>query len=1372
MTIKLKNFKSANIIKSMFLAFVIVFLSNNINAQYCTSGATNTTDEFISNVRLVQGSNVLLDNNTFQPATTVCATYTDFTSLPSIPMSAGATYTVSVRVGYCGTGVFQNQALVWIDYNRNNNFEASEAVRSTPFAAAAGVRDINYTFTVPCNVNPGITRMRCVLIETTVMTNPGNACGTYTWGETEDYRINLQLPTNLSSGFAAPTKAWVKSVVRFVNSNQTGYISHTWDANNDGTIEAPNSVNFNFTWNTGGTKCVKLRSTNCAGSDSIVKCLTIDTPTVVPDANFVADKVLVEQYEPMKIFDLSEYGPYQWSWEVYDSTDVNDVKNIASGDVFTDPLANGSNQNTQNPEFSFDRPGCYTVVLTARNDRGFSIPKRKVCYITVTLPTQYLLGFGSYGPNSDNVVQSATGTIFDNGGRFLNYSNNQGLGSRSFIRITPCNAQKINLTMTQLRFAGTGDRLRVWDGKAPGGANTTLLANWTAGQTTPRNVSATSGSMYILFESDASGVDSGFAGFYNSELGPATVSSPSFSPSIPVGFNNTPIKFSNTSQNVIGVPSWEWTIDNDIVSTSENLNYTFTTDQTYKVCLEVKSCVGNSKTCMNYDVITPNTQTSLSIKASNRRPNVGVDRVVLTPVVDNANRFEWTIFPTTYTLLNPPSGGGSSHGAGFVRYNSNPGDTFPTPIIRFNTSGCYTVTLKAWNNNNPTTTTKTVAINRFICAVEYCAPAAFIKSSDLAINRVILSDGNTPLIDKSVTSSSGTYNNYSATDIANLTYGKTYTLEVRRSSNVDPANRKAWIDWNIDGDFDDLGEEIFFEPSTRNQVYTTTFTVPSLTASFEGLSRLRIAINYENQNTTSCGPLAAGEYHDYGINLAKDNSKPIITMLGNEVVRIEVGSSYTDAGATAFDASEGDITSRMTTVNDLDVNLTGIYNYEYNVTDLSGNIAETKVRTVIVVNDITPPTINLNPGSTSCIEAKRDNAPYIDPGATAFNTNPFYSLTSAIRVSGNVDTRTIGNYTLTYTVFDFDGNIATATRNVCVEDTKAPVINANGERNIQINSLWIDQTFVEDDYDNDPMLTKTWFPEPLNSQLKGTYTATYTAKDQEGNMSAPIVVDYRVDDFIAPVINLNTFDVVEHDVTTPYVSVTASVSDNYYGSGQVSVSRISSNVNPYLLGTYTEVFKAVDGSGNVATKTRTVKVVDRQAPTLWGGTIYGCVGENIWPMWGLSSTDNYYGPQILLPLVEIVSQNVNPFQEGSYYITYKVTDLSGNTSALLTRQVVYTYWPACLNSTVGVNANKKVEESVIIYPNPSNGMVNISFDGSVINQANLKVVNQMGQVVLENNINEPTSSINLDLSNFAKGVYTINIISDGIIVTKKVTLIK
>lgn len=81
-------------------------------------------------------------------------------------------------------------------------------------------------------------------------------------------------------------------------------------------------------------------------------------------------------------------------------------------------------------------------------------------------------------------------------------------------------------------------------------------------------------------------------------------------------------------------------------------------------------------------------------------------------------------------------------------------------------------------------------------------------------------------------------------------------------------------------------------------------------------------------------------------------------------------------------------------------------------------------------NDTTPPVITLI-GSANVTLNQGDN--YIDEGATATD-NVDGDLTSSISVSGNVDTATIGNYTLTYSVSDSSGNSASATRNISVQE--------------------------------------------------------------------------------------------------------------------------------------------------------------------------------------------------------------------------------------------------------------------------------------------------------------------------------------------------
>ncbi|HEY1046304.1 MAG TPA: GEVED domain-containing protein, partial [Bacteroidia bacterium] len=1017
--------------------------ANNPGSQYMSSGGYYYG--IIEQTRISAGNTLVFNkpaDGYKSSVTGTCGAGWSLINSPSnaINLTAGNTYTIEFSTSTSYSGGYTANFGLYIDLNKDNDFtDNGEMFSSSSWSATGTVAYTpgslsSYKFTIPCSITPGATRMR---VRSDMnwyggfTQNQGchtGSCNDYShyYGETDDYSINLQLPTSLSANFNIPSTIWVKTVNKFINSNQSGYIEHAWDAGNDGSFEqvgvGADYSNPSNLWNTPGNKCLKLRSTNCLGKDSIVKCFNVNAPTSVPVVDFVADRVEIPILESVRFFDLSKNGPYEWTWDVYDSTTYaaqNEYPSLSGGEVISDPWGNNFDEFSQNPEFSFDIPGCYTVVLTCKNDVGPSAPKKKVCYITVTLPTDYLIGYGVWGPNADNIVGSTSGNIYDDYGPKGNYSNNQGLGSRSFLQITPCNAQKIVLTMSQLKFKDAGDKLSVWDGRSPGGPGTTLLATWSVGAKAPQTVTATSGSMYILFEADAGGQDSGYIGSYTSELGPANLPVPAFIPSTVPSYNATPVKFTNTTSNIVGVPTWEWTVNDDQEpnNNKKDFNYTFSSDGQYKVCLEIKSCVGNNKSCTTINVVTPNTQTMLDLKASKRRPNINVDQTVLTPISDNANRFEYTIFPTTYTLMNPPSAP-SSYGAGFIKYAWNPGDSIPTPILKFSNAGCYTITLKAWNSNDQTNTVKTIVKNKFICALNYCVPNSFILSGDVGINRVKVLDGTTELINNYTTSGDAAYTDYSSEKIANMTYGRTYRIELSRTSTVDPANRKAWIDWNIDGDFDDQDEEILFESAANTQVYSKDVTVPALAQSFEGITRLRVAANYNNESTTSCGPITAGEFEDYGILLANDNALPIITLNGEDTVRIEVGSTYTDAGATAWDVSEGDITSEMVTTNDLETTITGLYTYEYNVTDKSGNKAITKTRTIIVVNDLTSPILTLNPGSTGCITARRDNPPYVDPGANATDNKAPFSLTSSILKEGTVNTRVVGNYTITYSVQD------------------------------------------------------------------------------------------------------------------------------------------------------------------------------------------------------------------------------------------------------------------------------------------------------------------------------------------------------------------
>ncbi len=83
-------------------------------------------------------------------------------------------------------------------------------------------------------------------------------------------------------------------------------------------------------------------------------------------------------------------------------------------------------------------------------------------------------------------------------------------------------------------------------------------------------------------------------------------------------------------------------------------------------------------------------------------------------------------------------------------------------------------------------------------------------------------------------------------------------------------------------------------------------------------------------------------------NKNNDNTAPVITLIGSSQVYAEKGSTYNDAGATAYDETDGDITSEIVVNNQVDINTIGTYYVTYNVSDKAGNEATEVKRKVEV----------------------------------------------------------------------------------------------------------------------------------------------------------------------------------------------------------------------------------------------------------------------------------------------------------------------------------------------------------------------------------------------------------------------------------------
>jgi hypothetical protein len=160
---------------------------------YCASNATSPIDTKIDTVSFAGVSTGTAPLNGGE-------TYTDNTSV-TIPVSAGSTYPLTIVKGdNNGGGTFAAWAKVFIDFDQNGTYDPAEEVYS--FGAPAATGPIGGLITVPATAINGATGMRVVLRESGSQATT-TACGTFTYGETEDYTVLISGGVeNTNAGFA------------------------------------------------------------------------------------------------------------------------------------------------------------------------------------------------------------------------------------------------------------------------------------------------------------------------------------------------------------------------------------------------------------------------------------------------------------------------------------------------------------------------------------------------------------------------------------------------------------------------------------------------------------------------------------------------------------------------------------------------------------------------------------------------------------------------------------------------------------------------------------------------------------------------------------------------------------------------------------------------------------------------------------------------------------------------------------------------------------------------------------------------------------------------------------------------------------------
>jgi len=1170
--------------------------------------------------------------------------------------------------------------------------------------------------------------------------------------------------------------------------------AHQWYLNG---VKVSDSVVLHTSAFVTGTNSLKLVTESCGGNDSFSATFTVAAPTSVPGTDFIASRNTVKQSESVRFTDLSTNGPTQWAWSVSpDSVIVSGVKVPSVNFIF-------GSASFQSPQIQFNYGGKYKICLTTSNGVGKGSTVCKTNYITV-IP--------SINMGSVSVVHDASGYLFDNGGPNNPYFSDPNNGYVESLLIDPC-ADSVYLTFSVFDTYCGDDYVRLFQGRdntgknisgscttngtfyPPGGGGFGFTGGSYSGSCTytcmpnvtkPDTFKAKSAMFIEASTYDGFGAQ-GFAAYWWSKPKTSTKPKASFitsnaGDSICV---NGALNYTNTTKNDPNDPvTFLWDLDGDIgtfecIGTCATATYPYFTPGPVTVTLVASNCGGSDTAKRTLTVFAP-AAPKASFTADNVAPTTNDVVFFTSTVVACVDDYKWTIIPSAGTT-----------GAGtFVNGTSA---VSSAPQVNFTGVGFYDVRLYVDNSAGKDSITKAKYID---ARNSYCIPSVATLNPALGISSVSFNTIN------NTTSPAATEYTNNLTNLSlstSLAVGATYTLSISRDGSAifDPMNRAAYIDWNGDGSFVGAGEIYVLDSNSYATSVSKKITVPK-TAKI-GATVLRIAVNLYKYANNPCGQNQFGEYQDYRLYITPYNILPVITLKGHQglkdTIKLEQGYSYTEAGYSASSFLYGDVTKsvkitskRVGGTDTFNNVIPGTYIIYYNVTDSSGNKAITQNRVIVVTKDKTPPALLVNGPDTTYIEVTPSPIHPI-PVPTVISAIDLVDgpLTGSVFIdSAKVQTNIVGTYIVTYNVTDISGNTASLVRVIQVIDTIPPVLKliGNATMSVEVFTHFTDPGItVSDNYNSagqlNPLVTVTGNVDTLTV---GTYTLTYSLTDLSGNKAVSVTRTVKVIDTLPPVISLNGAPTDSVAVFTPYSDPGVTASDLYDGNNVTITtsgtfySNFPGGNNPNITGSaYTIIYTATDKSGNSASVTRTVKVQDITAPVI---TLAGDVAVSVCRWFNYQDarftvTDDYNKPSEM----KIDSEGTfytkgGTTMYGLYYLRYKATDKSGNSSYSgyriieVKRETDFT----CVSS---VAPGLGLGQYVSVYPNPSNGKFNINANLPSPENIRISVCNMLGQeIAVVHNGMLGQSGFTLDLSNQPNGIYLLNIVSGNETVTKRIEIAK
>jgi hypothetical protein len=122
-------------------------------------------------------------------------------------------------------------------------------------------------------------------------------------------------------------------------------------------------------------------------------------------------------------------------------------------------------------------------------------------------------------------------------------------------------------------------------------------------------------------------------------------------------------------------------------------------------------------------------------------------------------------------------------------------------------------------------------------------------------------------------------------------------------------------------------------------------------------------------------------------------------------------------------------------------------------------------------------------------------------------------------------------------------------------------------------------------------------------------------------------------------------------------------------------------------------------------------------------------------------------------MVKVVSHNVNIWVKGVYFINYMLTDPSGNSAKMISRDVHVLPQGECYSTYSGLQ--NMGEEGIKVYPNPTSGRVVIDAGSLKTGIESVEVWDNGGRMLYRT---VPAGDvITLQLEGYAAGLYTLKL---------------